>query len=222
MTQTLVELSAVTRVFPGAAVAALSAVTASIPVGARIALVGRSGSGKSTLLNIIAGLDVPSTGEVLWPTLGKRADLLPGKIGVMFQQRSLIPWLSVVENVALPLQIAGRDVDVEQRAIAALDRFDLAGLASKLPEELSGGQAQRVSLARATVVKPRLLLADEPTGQLDQATASSVLDQLVAWAAEHESALLIATHDRRVASRLAQIWTLDHGQFLAFPSGASI
>ena len=220
MSDRLVELSGVTRVFSANAPAAVREVTATIAAGRHIALVGRSGSGKSTLLNLIAGLDMPTGGGVSWPALGRRETLLPRQIGVMFQSRSLIAWLTVAENVALPLEIDGVTVGVRERALAALERFELGELADKLPEELSGGQAQRVSLARATVTEPRLLLADEPTGQLDHATASRVLDTLLAWATGHGAALVIATHDRQIAVRMSETWSLDHGHFCMLDGGA--
>ena len=212
MTAPLVEFHNVTRQFSQNVPPALNATTATIAQGARIALMGPSGSGKSTLLNLVAGLDQPSSGEIDWKGLDGSKGLLPTKIGVMFQSRSLIPWLDVAENVALPLQIAGRSTGARDRAMAALAEFGLEQLADKLPEELSGGQAQRVSLVRATIANPPLLLADEPTGQLDHATGSHVLSVLLKWATECRAALLIASHDPLVAEMMATVWQLDHGQ----------
>src|SRR5437868_6475425 len=149
---------------------ALIDVSCAIGPGERIAVVGPSGSGKSTLLAMIARLDEPTAGLVEWPGLGGGDDLRPRHIGVAFQTPSLIPALSVLENVELPLLILDRASEARGAALAALTRLGLAGLAERLPEEISGGQAQRVALARALVAGPALLLADEPTGQLDQAT----------------------------------------------------
>ena len=212
MTESLVEVRDVTRQFGQDALPALNAITVTIGPRARIALMGPSGSGKSTLLNLIAGLDTPTSGQIDWTGLGGPAALLPTKIGVMFQSRSLLPWLDVAENVLLPLQIAGQLTGARDRAMAALAEFGLGELADKLPDELSGGQAQRVSLVRATIANPRLLLADEPTGQLDHATGASVLSVLLKWAHETSAALIIASHDPVVAETMATVWRLDHGQ----------
>ena len=212
MTEPLVEFRNVTRQFSQDAPPALNAINLTIRQGARIALMGPSGSGKSTLLNLIAGLDQPSSGGIDWRGLDGPNGLLPTKIGVMFQSRSLIPWLDVAENVVLPLQIAGQPTGARDRAMAALAEFGLEQLADKLPEELSGGQAQRVSLVRATITNPPLLLADEPTGQLDHATGSHVLSVLVRWANDCKAALLIASHDPFVAEVMTTVWRLDHGQ----------
>ena len=212
MTEPLVEFHDVSRKFSRDVPPALDAITCTIRQGARIALMGPSGSGKSTLLNLIAGLDTPTSGQIDWVGLGGPTALLPTKIGVMFQSRSLIPWLDVAENVVLPLQIAGQPAEARDQAIAALAEFGLEQLAGKLPEELSGGQAQRVSLVRATIANPRLLLADEPTGQLDHATGSHVLSVLLKWAEESRAALLVASHDPFVAEVMATVWRLDHGQ----------
>ncbi|MGN6487308.1 MAG: ABC transporter ATP-binding protein [Devosia sp.] len=205
----LVEMRGLGKTYDGAP--AVEDGTLSIAPGDRIALLGRSGSGKSTLLNIIAGLDQPSSGQITWPGLEGNAPLLPTKIGLMFQTRSLIPWLDVVENVHLPLEIAGRGGDADTRAFVLLALFGVAGLADKLPDELSGGQAQRVALARAMVTTPPLLLADEPTGQLDHETASDVIGKLKAWADRLDIALVIATHDLAMAKLMDKVWTIDHG-----------
>ena len=179
--------------------------------GDRIALVGRSGSGKSTLLHLLGGLDLPTDGTIEWPELGRFETLRPTRIGIMLQSPSLVPWLDVVQNVALPLLLAGDGIEARERALAALEQFGLANLATRLPEELSGGQAQRISLVRATITNPPLLLADEPTGQIDSMTGSALLDVLLRWADERGAAIVIATHDLTVAARLERTWHLDHG-----------
>jgi ABC-type lipoprotein export system ATPase subunit len=174
--------------------------------GARIALVGPSGSGKSTLLHLMAGLDAPTRGTVTWPGLDDRP-------AVVFQGPSLLPPLTVLENVALPLILAGgTDQVARPQARAALARLDLADLADKLPEELSGGQAQRVAIARALAGRPRLLLADEPTGQLDHVTGAAVVDALLAAADRAGAALVVATHDPAVARRLGGRAEIDSGR----------
>ena len=182
--------------------------------GDRIAIVGRSGSGKSTLMQMIGAIEDPSDGVLTWPTLGEKAALRPGKVAMMFQAPSLLATLDVLENVSLPMALLGQTEGLDAAAQAALGRFGLADLASKLPEELSGGQAQRVALARAVVGEPALLLLDEPTGQLDQITASGLMGELLAWADETGAALMIATHDPKVAANMHDQWQMDHGSLV--------
>jgi ABC-type lipoprotein export system ATPase subunit len=198
------------------AVVALQRTTCEIVAGERIAVTGPSGSGKSTLLHLLAGLDEPTLGTVSWPELGPRETLRPGRVGIVFQGPSLLPPLTVVENVALPLLLAGRTEErARAGAQAALERLDLADLAGKLPEEISGGQAQRVAVARALTGAPLLLLADEPTGQLDHDNAATVVDVLEEAARQSGAALVVATHDPEVAERLPQRWMMRDGR-LAF------
>lgn len=192
---------------------ALEGVSVDIRAADRIAVVGRSGSGKSTLLQLVAGLDAPTAGELRWPGLGERDSLRPGKIAIMMQAPSLIPWLTVRENVALGLEITGQGKRIaEDRAAQALAAFGLGDLAAKLPDELSGGQAQRVSLVRAVATDPQLLLADEPTGQLDHETAGELMRSLLNWAERAGAAVVVATHDQAVAKRLTMRFVLDHGR----------
>ena len=191
---------------------ALREATCLIRPGDRIALTGPSGSGKSTLLHLIGGLDEPTGGTVVWPELGPRARLRPGKIVDVFQGPSLLPPLSIAENVRLPLLLRGdSDRVAAEAADAALAAFGLGDLRDKLPEEISGGQAQRVAIARAVAVRPALVLADEPTGQLDSATAGAVLATLLATLAEIGAAIVVSTHDPRVAERLDLIWSMRDG-----------
>jgi ABC-type lipoprotein export system ATPase subunit len=200
------------------ATVALQPVDCEIWPGARIALVGQSGSGKSTLLHLMAGLDEPTRGTVAWPALGERRSLRPGPVAVVFQGPSLLPPLTVLENVGLPLTLAGvPDGEARRHAALALDLLDLAELADKLPEEISGGQAQRVAVARALAGQPRMILADEPTGQLDRANGAAVVDVLQA-AAEHSGAvLLVCTHDPSVAARFPERWEMHSGH-LSIPT----
>ncbi|MBE0702683.1 MAG: ABC transporter ATP-binding protein [Afipia sp.] len=195
----------------GTAVNILSGVDCRIRQADRIALVGPSGSGKSTLLHVLGGLVSPTRGAITWPALGNRESLQPEKITFVFQTPSLFPALTAVQNVTLPLLLAGDDSQADDRAMAFLSAFDLGSLANKLPEELSGGQAQRVAMARALVVKPSLILADEPTGQLDSVTSASFLETVLALIDGTNTALLVATHDRAVADRMNCEWTIDHG-----------
>ncbi len=195
------------------AVVALHGATCEIWAGDRLAIMGPSGSGKSTLLHLIAGLDTPTAGSITWPALGQRASLRPGPVALVLQGPSLLPPLDVTENVALPLVLGGIDINqANERAHRALDRLGLITLASKLPEELSGGQAQRVAIARALAQEPRLLLADEPTGQLDHTIAADVIDVLLEAAGHTGAALVVSTHDPAVGDRLARCWTVADGR----------
>jgi putative ABC transport system ATP-binding protein/lipoprotein-releasing system ATP-binding protein len=138
---------------------------------------------------------------------------------------SLVSWLSVLENVALPELLRLHPQDAHKRAMVALDLLGLGSLAERLPQELSGGQAQRVALARALVGGRKLILADEPTGQLDGVTASTLFDALLTFLASRETALVVATHDEAIASRMGKIWSMVHGQLntshLPGPTAAS-
>ena len=196
-----------------AAIVAVHGVSCEVYAGQRIALTGPSGSGKTTLLHLFAGLDAPTTGTVEWPALGGISDLRPGPVAVVFQSPSLLPPLDVVENVALPLLLQGETRGLARSiAIAALERLGLDALASKLPEELSGGQAQRVAIARVLAGHPRLILADEPTGQLDHTNGALVVDALISAASELGAALIINTHDQSVADRLPIRWAMANGR----------
>ncbi len=193
-------------------VVALASATCAVMPGDRIALVGPSGSGKSTLLHLLGGLDMPTSGILAWPALGARETLRPGKIGVIFQMPSLLAPLTVVENVEIPMLL--RHVAAKEARAAALDaleRIELSSIAEKLPEELSGGQAQRVAVARALACQPKLILADEPTGQLDHPTAQHLFDVLLASLEGTDTALLVATHDMTVAERMHMVWRMQHG-----------
>jgi ABC-type lipoprotein export system ATPase subunit len=180
--------------------------------GDRIAIVGPSGCGKSTLLHLIADLDTPTGGQLTWPALGEHGTLRPKQIGIAFQAPSLVPTLSAIENVEVPLRLAGGLTSPRETAMQALESVGLAGIADKLPDELSGGQAQRVALARAIALRPKLILADEPTGQLDQPTAQEAVDALLRSVEGTGAALVLATHDPSVAQRMGKTWLMDHGQ----------
>ncbi|MFF1695509.1 ABC transporter ATP-binding protein [Streptomyces sp. NPDC058257] len=176
----------------------------------RLAIVGPSGSGKSSLLHLLAGLEQPTSGSVTWPALDG-----PGGIGIVFQGDSLIPALDVVENTALPLVLAGVPAAEAQRSAAeALALVDAADLAQRLPEEISGGQAQRVAAARVLAQAPRLILADEPTGRLDHATGGHVLDALLTAADRTGAALVVTTHDPAVAALLTTRLAMRDGRLL--------
>jgi predicted ABC-type transport system involved in lysophospholipase L1 biosynthesis ATPase subunit len=195
-----------------ATVNAVAVASFAIELGDRITLVGPSGSGKSTLLQLVAGIDRPTGGTISWPALGDREGLRPGPVGVAFQGPSLLPPLTVVENVELPVILAGgREEVARATAIDLIDAFGLSGLEDTLPEELSGGQSQRAAIARAFAGAPRLVVADEPTGQQDHATAERLIDAMLAIAITDGTALLIATHDRSVAARFDMSWSMENG-----------
>ena len=204
-----------------AAVVAVRHADCELRRGMHVALTGRSGSGKSTLLHLLAGLDWPSDGSVSWPGLGGNPrELTPGMVGFVFQTPSLISTLDVLENVSLPLVLAGLESDVAAtEARRALDVVDVGELAHQLPDELSGGQAQRVAVARALVSQPVVIFADEPTGQLDWTSAATVASALVDAAVHNNSALVVATHDERVAGRLTERWHIDDGELRSDTGG---
>lgn len=179
--------------------------------GDRIVLAGPSGSGKTTLLHILGGLDRPTSGEIEWPSLGSIGQLRPRQIGFVFQSPSLFPALTAAQNVDLPAILAGSDA-VSGDSGAFLSSFGLGELADKLPDELSGGQAQRVAMVRALALRPKLVLADEPTGQLDSVTAQLFMNAVLEHLEGIGAALVVATHDEAIAARMATRWTIDHGR----------
>jgi putative ABC transport system ATP-binding protein/lipoprotein-releasing system ATP-binding protein len=216
MPDTLVDVQGLSRDYSlpdGEVVHVLNEVNCRVLEGGHIVLIGPSGSGKSTLLHSLGGLIEPTRGRITWPALGEQASLMPEKLQFVFQSPSLYPALNVLGNVSLPLVLAGKmDADaVETRALEVLEQFGLAELVDKLPEELSGGQAQRVAMVRALAIRPRLILADEPTGQLDSKTAGHFLDQVLGMTEEMGAALVIATHDPAMAERMQLRWIIDHG-----------
>ena len=181
-------------------------VSLDVAPGEFVAIVGESGVGKSTLLNCMAGLDswdegsVTLHGEVLATlTDDQRALLRRRHVGFVFQAFHVLPHLDVMQNVALPLLLLGQPDDA--RVQAMLDAVGLAGLGRRLPQQLSGGQLQRVAIARALVHRPSLLLADEPTGNLDPGTAARVMDALIAQTREHGASLVLVTHSEAAAAR---------------------
>ena len=196
----------------------LSNVDLTLSQGQTMAIVGASGSGKSTLLSILAGLDTPSSGQVLLAGQDlfaldedARAAWRGQHLGFVFQNFQLLPHLTALENVMLPLELASR----KDARSAAADMLDRVGLSSRLrhyPKVMSGGEQQRVALARAFVMRPTLLMADEPTGSLDFATGESVMQLMFALNAEVGTTLLLVTHDQGIAKRCQQTLTLAAGQ----------
>jgi putative ABC transport system ATP-binding protein len=186
--------------------------------GEAVAIVGASGSGKSTLLGLLAGLDTPSAGSVRIDGTelyeldeDGRAMLRARLLGFVFQSFQLLPALNALENVTLPLELADRhDADVAARAM--LKRVGLGERLSHYPKTLSGGEQQRVALARAFVVRPKLLLADEPTGNLDAATGEAIIDLLFELNAESGTTLILVTHDEALARRCSRLVRLAAGR----------
>jgi putative ABC transport system ATP-binding protein len=197
----------VTKTYPGETAAALRGISLDLAAGEMLALTGESGSGKSTLLHLIGGLDTADSGRVaidgtdLTPLDDRgRAALRRGTVGVIFQQFNLIPSLNVAANIAFQARLAGRSDPDRERALA--DRLGLAGHLEKYPEQLSGGQQQRVAIARTLAARPRLILADEPTGNLDEATADAVLALLCDLVRENGAGLILVTHSARLAAHM--------------------
>jgi len=185
----------------------------------QIAIVGASGSGKSTLLQLLAGLDATSSGRVvlygdsLSDVNSQRADNLRNKhIGFIYQFHHLLPEFTALENVMMPLMVRSVSVrEIRQRAINILASMQLETRLNHKPSELSGGERQRVAIARALVTQPQLILADEPTGNLDRKTASQVFDQLLEMNQVFKTALVVVTHDLTLAQRMTNIYELEDG-----------
>ncbi len=212
-------IDSVTRNYPSAQgpVPVLRGITLALAPGESLALTGESGSGKSTLLHLVAGLDAPDSGTIrigATPVTGAsdaaRAALRRNAIGLVFQQFNLIPSLDVAANLAFQARLAGRLDPAWQAALT--ERLGLGALLRRYPEQLSGGQQQRVAIGRALAARPALILADEPTGNLDEATADAVMDLLLDLVAAAGASLLMATHSARLAARLGRRAHLRAGQ----------
>ena len=215
MTEALAEADDVSRIYHigDQTIVAVEHAGCRVYAGERIALQGPSGSGKSTLLLMLGAIETPTSGALRWPALGPPDDLRPQHIAFVFQRESLLAPLSVVENIELPLVLQGAtQADAHLASLAALNQFELTELAEKLPEELSGGQLQRVAFARAVTMRPALILADEPTGQLDSQTADHLLNLALPLLDRQGSALVVATHDARIAERMSKRWQMMHGR----------
>src|SRR5690606_6724430 len=197
----------------------LDGVDLAVGDNATVSISGSSGSGKTTLLGLVAGLDTPSAGEVslFGRALGPlsddgRARLRAGGVCFVFHSCRLLPTPTAQESVALPLEVGEASADIDARAAEALDRVGLAGRRRHLPSQLSGGEQQRVALARAMVVRPRLLLADEPTGNLDHATREHVAALWFELRAEHGCTLILVTHADELAARRDRHYRLESGR----------
>ncbi len=203
----------------------LKDISLEVPVGQSVAIVGPSGSGKTSLLMLIGGLERASAGEIVvagHALVGLDEDSLARirsqAIGIVFQSFHLVPTMTALENVALPLEFRG-DAGARDKARAALAEVGLAGRLEHYPAQLSGGEQQRVALARALVTEPRLLLADEPTGNLDGATGRQVIELMFALGRRHGTTLVLVTHDERLAERCERVVRMADGRIVADVAG---
>ena len=207
---------------PPTRVEILKGLNFSVPRGQFLAIMGVSGSGKSTLLGLLAGLDTVTSGSIVLDGVDistmkedQLARLRGGKIGFVFQSYQLVPTLTAEENILLPAELSGRNGNSRQRAKDLLQRVGLANRAHHYPVQLSGGEQQRIALARAFITQPPILMADEPTGNLDTANGQHVLDLLVQLNREENTTLVLVTHDRKLAEYADRIITLRDGTILS-------
>jgi putative ABC transport system ATP-binding protein len=219
-TDTVIEVSALGKVVPSGdgTLTILHEISFAVRSGEAVAIVGASGSGKSTLLGLMAGLDQPSSGTVRLggEDLGgldedARAELRGRLLGFVFQSFQLLPALTALENTMLPLELAGR-ADARASAEAMLARVGLGARLGHYPKHLSGGEQQRVALARAFAMRPRLLLADEPTGNLDAATGEQIIALMFDMNAEAGTTLILVTHDEALARRCGRTLRISSGR----------
>ena len=225
--QVIIDIENLTRVYDVGAeqVTAVKDVTMQIPPGQFIALVGRSGSGKTTLLNLMAGLDKPTSGTILFEgedlaAMGEKdlTNIRRHKVGFVFQAFGLLPLLSAFENVELPLRISGYGVrERDERTKEALGIVGLLPRSNHRPYELSGGEQQRVAIARAIVTRPPLILADEPTGELDSTNAQSIFGLFREMVETHGITVVAATHDSTLLAMADQVNEMRDGSIVGTP-----
>ncbi|HWU67296.1 MAG TPA: ATP-binding cassette domain-containing protein [Stenotrophobium sp.] len=199
----------------------LDGIDVQIRSGETVAIIGTSGSGKTTLLSLLAGLDLPSAGEIALDgqrltgmSEDQRAALRAGRVGFVFQSFQLLGGFTALENVMLPVELAGRG-DAEARAREALAQVGLSARLQHYPYQLSGGEQQRVAIARAFAGEPKILFADEPTGNLDTATGARVIELLFGLNRSRRATLVLVTHDAALAARCERVLTLRDGQLHA-------
>jgi lipoprotein-releasing system ATP-binding protein len=224
MTEMVLEATGVTRTFRQGPIdlKVLDGVNLAVKAGERLAIIGASGSGKTTLLQILGGLDKPTTGTVriagsdIHALAEKpRGELRNRTLGFVYQFHHLLPEFSALENVAMPLLVRREPKhEAEQRARAVLERVGLGERLAHRPQELSGGERQRAAVARALVTNPRLVLADEPTGNLDGANAESVFALMLELNREFGTSLVVVTHDSRLAARMDRILEIKRGNLV--------
>jgi putative ABC transport system ATP-binding protein len=221
MSDSIVKFDSVTKIYGAEGqVHALDNVTLEIKRGETVAVMGPSGSGKSTFLNLICGLDAPSFGRIFFEGVDlsalkddKLTKLRRQKIVMIFQTFNLLPTLTALENVALPLRLQGENRKIsEVRAKELLEKVNLSHRASHLPDEMSGGERQRTAISRALVFNPPLLLADEPTGNLDSHTGESILELLSDLHKEFGTTIVLVTHNELAASHCERTLTMSDGQ----------
>lgn len=219
----MLQLDNVSRAYgDGRVVMALSNVTLTIAGGERVAVMGPSGSGKSTLLNLVCGLDEPSSGSIRIDGVDvaalnddERTRLRREKIGMIFQTFNLLATLTALENTALPLRLNGTaKAEAEQRAAALLEKVGLGGRVTHKPDQMSGGERQRTAIARALIFQPPVLLADEPTGNLDSHTGEDILNLLDDLHREFNTTILMVTHNEEAARHCDRIIRLRDGEIV--------
>ncbi len=218
----------IVKTYPGktgdGALTVLDGVSISIERGSVVSVIGASGSGKSTLLHLLGGLDRPDSGEVIWNGRNiysmndeQLADFRNAELGFVFQFHHLLPEFTAIENIMMPALISGKDFSgAKSQALDLLERFGIAGRAEHRPAQLSGGEQQRVAMARALMNNPKLILADEPTGNLDESNTDILLDMLFELRETEQVSILLITHEKDIASRSDLIYRLSQGKLHPF------
>jgi len=226
----ILEVSQLTKTYRSAGddLTVLDHVSFAVTAGESVSIIGPSGSGKTTLLGLCAGLDIPTSGTV--SLLGTRLDALDEddramlrnqSVGFVFQNFQLLPTLTALENVMVPAELRG-DRDIRQHAMELLDRVGLKDRAHHYPSQLSGGEQQRVAVARAFITRPSVLFADEPTGNLDEANATQVTELLFSMNRDHGTTLILITHNAELAHRTRRILEMKGGRLVSESAGNNV